>query len=503
MRTRLRRATHQRRFAMLSDQELIDGLRSGLATLQPRSDLIDRLRERAAADQPRDLPSRSPRRPRWLPPSARWLRWPLCSSRWLSAVARWCCSAAITRRVCAPPLHRSRRRRTRRAARGGTAHSPGDRAGRRAAQEQAPGRPRRATRGRPRDHTAPRSVGRADAERIAPPEYQSRRPARGLSRLVRVAHRCHRGVGVAYRAPKCEKKADTFHPVEPVPGEDANPRSRVLKETKWCAALISRGSAPASARAHRRSTPERGPGGRMRGKLPQPTAATVGDASPRRRPSRPPLQPALGRPPPAGPRPARARPRRAASARGRSHSRTACAPTACPLPRPAARRRRALRDTCRSQSRLARVQGGAGEVPEAPARRRPPRLGAPRLDQTLAKLLRIAACMRQHGIPDFPDPRTSAPASFPPGIAEIANFDGAVLLFPQRSTCRRRRIGRRWPRAARRHLASPTDRNRGVESSNQARPLLPSRGAYIALPAGAPPFARDPRHRHCCSQIQR
>jgi hypothetical protein len=52
---------------MLSDQELIDGLRSGLATLHPRSDLIDCLRERAAAGQPRDLPSRSPRRPRWLP----------------------------------------------------------------------------------------------------------------------------------------------------------------------------------------------------------------------------------------------------------------------------------------------------------------------------------------------------------------------------------------------------------------------------------------------------
>ena len=52
---------------MLSDQELIDGLRSGLATLHPRSDLIERLRERAGAGQPRALPSRSPHRPRWLP----------------------------------------------------------------------------------------------------------------------------------------------------------------------------------------------------------------------------------------------------------------------------------------------------------------------------------------------------------------------------------------------------------------------------------------------------
>jgi hypothetical protein len=60
-----------------------------------------------------------------------------------------------------------------------------------------------------------------------------------------------------------------------------------------------------------------------------------------------------------------------------------------------------------------------------------PGSGPPPSDQTLAKLVRIARCMRQHGISDFPDPRTSAPASLPPGIAEITNFDGAVLLFPQ------------------------------------------------------------------------
>jgi hypothetical protein len=60
-----------------------------------------------------------------------------------------------------------------------------------------------------------------------------------------------------------------------------------------------------------------------------------------------------------------------------------------------------------------------------------PGSGPPPSDQTLAKLVRIARCMRQHGISDFPDLRTSAPASLPPGIAEITNFDGAVLLFPQ------------------------------------------------------------------------
>jgi hypothetical protein len=51
--------------------------------------------------------------------------------------------------------------------------------------------------------------------------------------------------------------------------------------------------------------------------------------------------------------------------------------------------------------------------------------------QTMAKLLRIAECMHQHRVPDFPDPRTSVPAnvgSGGPGV--ITNFDGAILLFP-------------------------------------------------------------------------
>jgi hypothetical protein len=49
--------------------------------------------------------------------------------------------------------------------------------------------------------------------------------------------------------------------------------------------------------------------------------------------------------------------------------------------------------------------------------------------QTLAKLLRIAVCMRQHGVPQFPDPRTSVPSN-PAGTQEIADFDGVILLFP-------------------------------------------------------------------------
>ena len=110
---------------MLSDEELIDGLQSALATLQPRSDLIACVRERAAADQPRDLPSRPTRRPRSLPAFS-------------AVVAIACVVVALAigggalvllsghhpSGLRAPPLHRSRRRRTRRAARGAAAHSP-------------------------------------------------------------------------------------------------------------------------------------------------------------------------------------------------------------------------------------------------------------------------------------------------------------------------------------------------------------------------------------------
>lgn len=49
--------------------------------------------------------------------------------------------------------------------------------------------------------------------------------------------------------------------------------------------------------------------------------------------------------------------------------------------------------------------------------------------QTLAKLVRISRCMRDHGVPQFPDPRTSIPSDLG-GIAEVTIFDQAILLFP-------------------------------------------------------------------------
>jgi hypothetical protein len=49
--------------------------------------------------------------------------------------------------------------------------------------------------------------------------------------------------------------------------------------------------------------------------------------------------------------------------------------------------------------------------------------------QTLSKLVRIARCMREHGVPQFPDPQTTVPSKLA-GITEITDFDGAILLFP-------------------------------------------------------------------------
>ena len=51
--------------------------------------------------------------------------------------------------------------------------------------------------------------------------------------------------------------------------------------------------------------------------------------------------------------------------------------------------------------------------------------------QTLAKLVGIARCMRAHGVPQFPDPRTSVPLNpFGSGAGVITDYDGAILLFP-------------------------------------------------------------------------
>jgi hypothetical protein len=60
-----------------------------------------------------------------------------------------------------------------------------------------------------------------------------------------------------------------------------------------------------------------------------------------------------------------------------------------------------------------------------------PGLGPPPSPQTLARFLNIARCMRQHGVSDFPDPRTTAPPNpLGSGIAELSDIEGVILLFP-------------------------------------------------------------------------
>jgi hypothetical protein len=59
--------------------------------------------------------------------------------------------------------------------------------------------------------------------------------------------------------------------------------------------------------------------------------------------------------------------------------------------------------------------------------------GPPPSAQTMAQLRRIAVCMRQHGVPQFPDPRASVPHGFTPSLGEyreITNYMGAILLYP-------------------------------------------------------------------------
>ena len=60
--------------------------------------------------------------------------------------------------------------------------------------------------------------------------------------------------------------------------------------------------------------------------------------------------------------------------------------------------------------------------------------GPPPSAQTLARFLIVAQCMRSHGVPDFPDPKTSAPsnprAALGGGGGVISDIEGVILVFP-------------------------------------------------------------------------
>ena len=51
--------------------------------------------------------------------------------------------------------------------------------------------------------------------------------------------------------------------------------------------------------------------------------------------------------------------------------------------------------------------------------------------QSLAKLRKIAVCMRAHGVSEFPDPSTTRPSSLADsGAGVLTDFDGVFLAFP-------------------------------------------------------------------------
>jgi hypothetical protein len=47
----------------------------------------------------------------------------------------------------------------------------------------------------------------------------------------------------------------------------------------------------------------------------------------------------------------------------------------------------------------------------------------------LAHMVKVAECMRRHGVPGFPDPTTSIPSSMA-GVGEVSDIEGVILVFP-------------------------------------------------------------------------
>jgi hypothetical protein len=90
---------------------------------------------------------------------------------------------------------------------------------------------------------------------------------------------------------------------------------------------------------------------------------------------------------------------------------------------------------------------GAGADPSSPAFKTAqtkcekflppgPGSGAPPSAKTLAHYLTVARCMRRHGVPEFPDPRTTAPsnprAALGRGGGVISDIEGVIFIFPGR-----------------------------------------------------------------------
>jgi hypothetical protein len=62
-----------------------------------------------------------------------------------------------------------------------------------------------------------------------------------------------------------------------------------------------------------------------------------------------------------------------------------------------------------------------------------PGSGSPPSAKTLAHFLTVARCIRSHGVPEFPDPRTTAPshprAALGGGAGVISDIEGVIFVF--------------------------------------------------------------------------
>jgi hypothetical protein len=62
-----------------------------------------------------------------------------------------------------------------------------------------------------------------------------------------------------------------------------------------------------------------------------------------------------------------------------------------------------------------------------------PGSGPPPSARAMAAMLKVAQCMRRHGVADFPDPRTTVPSdplAALGGSGVISDIDGVIFLFP-------------------------------------------------------------------------
>jgi hypothetical protein len=94
-----------------------------------------------------------------------------------------------------------------------------------------------------------------------------------------------------------------------------------------------------------------------------------------------------------------------------------------------------------------RFRSGAGVDPSSPAFKAAqakckkflppgPGSGPPPSAKTLAHFLTVARCMRVHGVPEFPDPGTTAPANPLAALGGrgglISDIEGVIFVFPGR-----------------------------------------------------------------------